>query len=568
MAAIVGIVGEGSLAEVCAMGQRVSHRGEYLQVWSPVPEVYFGQASQQPGRVDGSCPIAADWHLTSGNPSVDGARYGRFTDDWLASLRGAFALAVCEADGGMVLAVDQVGYKSLFYTRLPGRLAFASEYKSLLALTDLPLEPDSDAIQHYLTTKQPLGGRSFFAHVKSLPGGRRLHWRDGRATIHAYWTPSVSVAQRTPRGHAAVVRNALLDTVRRQLHSEDHVGVTLGAGLDAAIVIGALRRVAPHVRISTFTIGASADDWEIVGARETAAAFGTEHHEYRFDPAVIPADLPRLVWLTEDCGGREEAMLQMHVIRHATVQTRTLFGGHGADVLFGGMPRHRLVGLADRLPFLCGPLQELFQLSQAGVRPTTHSGRALAFAIYGGALPLRPLQVSGAGVPQTAVWHPNLNRFIQVTIQRMNSLNYLEPQHELSGATFHSPFLDPDLIETSLTVPGGLKSGLWQQKGVLRKAATDLLPGMIRRRRKAIQRLPIPGAFGGVLAEMAGQWLSGSAIEQHGLLTRVQLQELWRERHRAHRIREWAERLWSVLSLECWARQFLNGTDRQSIVGT
>ena len=139
----------------------------------------------------------------------------------------------------------------------------------------------------------------------------------------------------------------------------------------------------------------------------------------------------------------------------------------------------------------------------------------------------------------------------------MHDLNYLEPEHELTGATFHSPFLDPDLIAISLTVPGWLKSGWRRQKVVLREAAAELLPATILRRRKAIQRLDVR-ALGSVLAELAGRWLVGSAIEQHRLLTGEQLQELRRERNRALQSRECADRLWSVLSLECWAGHFLD----------
>ena len=106
-------------------------------------------------------------------------------------------------------------------------------------------------------------------------------------------------------------------------------------------------------------------------------------------------------------------------------------------------------------------------------------------------------------------------------------------------------------------MPGWLKSGWCRQKLVLREAAAQLLPATIRRRKKAIQRLDVR-VLGSVLAELAGEWLPGSAIEQHSLLTGEQLQELWRERNRAQGSRECAHRLWSVLSLECWARHFLD----------
>jgi hypothetical protein len=64
--------------------------------------------------------------------------------------------------------------------------------------------------------------------------------------------------------------------------------------------------------------------------------------------------------------------------------------------------------------------------------------------------------------------------------------------------------------------------------------------------------------MGAVLSDLAGEWLVDSAIEQHQLLTSDQLQVLRRQRDRACSSREVAHRLWSVLSLECWARQFLS----------
>ena len=555
MGAIFGIVGEGSVAEVQAMGQRVAHRGEFQRVWSPAQGVILGQASHRPFEVDASCQMATDWNVQGGGAPFP-ERYARLGQEALAALRGSFAIALCEGPNRIVLSVDQVGYKSLFYSVLRGRLVFASEYKALLALHDLPLEPDRSAIQHYLSTKYPLGGRSFLARARTLQGGHMLEFRDGNANVSTYWRPATDVVQRSREEHVSVVRDALLETVHRQIHTYEHVGITLGGGLDAALVLGAMRRVAPDVRISSFTVGSGEEDWEIVGARQTAQAYGTEHHEYLFDPSTIPEELPRLVWLTEDCGGREEAMLQMRVLREAGAQTSVVFGGHGADVLFGGMPRHRLVGLAEKLPMLTTPFRELFQLSQASIPPSTYIGRAFKAAVYG-RTPPETLHVPGAAWAGV-YWSPEVNEFIRATIQRMHSFNYLEPQHEIAGAAFHSPFLDPDMIATSLTVPGWLKSGWRRQKWVLREAGADLLPDKIRKRKKAIQRLDVQGEMGAVLSDLAGEWLVDSAIEQHQLLTPDQLQVLRRQRDRARQSREVAHRLWSVLSLECWARHFLS----------
>jgi asparagine synthase (glutamine-hydrolysing) len=554
MGAIFGIVGDGSLAEVQAMGRAVLHRGAHQQYWSPERGVYFGQAEHRPFQV-GDSPMATDWHVSGDQTRLP----ERFVDDGpaaLAALRGTFSLALCGGPEHVWLAVDHIGFKTLYYAVLRGRFVFASEYKSLLALADLPLEPDRTAIQHYLATKFPLDGRAFLARVRSIKSGQMLEWRNGRVVLSPFWKPSSSIVERSHAEHVRVVRDALLDAVERQVRRYEHIGMTIGGGIDAAIVLGAVRHVAPDVRLSSFTIGAGTTDWEIVGARETASLFGTDHHEYIFDPSAIPADLPRLVWLTEDCGGREEAMLQMHVLAQASAQTKAIFSGYNADLLFGGMPRHRLIGFAERLPVFSAPLRELFQLSQCGAPPATIVGRALQRAVYGNTPP-QALSVPGAERTSGVYWSADLNAFICGTVQRSPSYNYLEPCHELAGATFHSPFVDPDLIAASLTVPSWLKTGWRRQKKVLREAAAGFVPRAIRQRKKAIQRLDIHGKMGDVLCELAGDWLLDSAIEQHRLLTEAQLRQIRLERARARESRVVAHRLWSVLSLECWAQQFL-----------
>jgi hypothetical protein len=63
--------------------------------------------------------------------------------------------------------------------------------------------------------------------------------------------------------------------------------------------------------------------------------------------------------------------------------------------------------------------------------------------------------------------------------------------------------------------------------------------------------------MGEVLSDLAGDWLVDSALERHRLLTGAQLQQIRIDRTRARESREVAHRLWSVLSMECWARHFL-----------
>jgi asparagine synthase (glutamine-hydrolysing) len=565
MGAIFGIVGQGSLAEVETMGRRLGHRGSCRAVWCPGPGAYFGQIGPEPFSVESGFPLAEDPQLDGApeSPLSRAERFQRNGSGVFAGLRGCFAFAFYDAAvKRLLLAVDQLGYKTIYYTCLPDRFAFATEYKALLALLDLAAEPDRDAVQRYLATKQQWLGRTLLSGVRSLAPGQLLRLDASGVQVGAYWQPIISEVTRSRKGHAQVVRNALLETVRRHVHSRSEVGITLGGGLDAASVLGAIRRVAPGMRVASFTVGVGEEDSEILGGRETARIFGTEHHECFFKLESIPSQLPRLIWLMEDCGGREEALLQLTVLTEAGRHSRLVMGGHGADVLFGGMPRSRLVSFAENLPVFRAPLRELFFLSQSGTLPRSLLGRALQLCFYGTSYPGVP-SVTGAGPSEQVIWEDGLNEFIRKTIQYIPSLRYLEPAHEISHTTFRSPFLDPDFIAASLTVPARLKVRWGRGKAILRDAVAELVPPTISRRPKAIQRLSHGEALSSLLGAMAGELLPGGALESHGLLTKREL-DLVRARclgrHTRNRggKREQVYGLWTAISLELWARQFLD----------
>ena len=564
MGAMFGIVGEGSLGELQVMRQRLAHRGACHQLWSPAPGVYFGQIDRYPLQIDSACPLAEDVQLDE-QPAINRAELlEREGAAALGGLRGCFSFAFFDAPSRrLLLAVDQLGYKGLYYVVLRDRLAFASEYKALLALPDLEAEPDRTVIQHYLATKHPWLGRTQLARVRALAPGQMLGWASGCVQVSHYWRPVVAEARRSRAGHAAAIRETFLRVVEREVRGRDEIGITIGGGLDAAAVVGAVRRVAPAVAIKSFTIGNSDTDPEVLGGRETARIFGTDHRETIFRRESIPDQLPRVVWLSEDCNGREEALLQLKVLGVAGQHARLVMGGHGADVLFGGMPRHRLVSIAEAIPFVRPPLREVYHRSQSGTPTRSLFGRALDHWFYGGAYPPVPV-VPGAGEVERAIWAERLNDVLRDTVQQIWSLRYLEPEHEVAGADFRSPFLDPDLIATALSVPGRLKVRWGANKAIFREAVSELVPPAISQRPKAIQRVGQgQGAeLGAVLGAMAEQVLPGGAVESYGLLspqdTRSAYEHCVRPAGRnAGGLREQAYGLWTVLALECWARQFL-----------
>jgi asparagine synthase (glutamine-hydrolysing) len=473
--------------------------------------------------------------------------------------RGYFAVAIWDHhDKTLILASDQAGFKTLNYAMLPGRLAFASDYKALLALPDLVARPDREAVQHYLASLHPPVGSTLLADVKLVTGGEALLWRDGRCEKRRYWRPASSPVRRTPDADDSAVRESLLRVARQQSAAHSRIGITLSGGVDSPSVVAALRQVKPEAELVTFSAGFGEADPEISGAARVAEFFRTDHHSLVFDPETIPEELPRLIWLMEDCGAREEALLQLQVMREAANHVRFVMTGHGADAVFGSMPRHRLIRLAAILPTLSGPLSEVYCLTQIGTPPSTLLGRLMGRLVYKGT-DLAPPRVMGVDAPSTAIWPSGLDDAVVGEILDMNSFGFLEPLHEAGHVDFSTPFLDPDFVDVSLSVPVSRRGTLLDQKAILRRAMSSMLPPETVSRPKAIQRLRHDRRLSDILDQMADDLLTQDSIRGRGLVDPNYLTLLRQRPSRTGYPLVRFYRLWALVSLEIWARQYVDG---------
>ena len=61
-----------------------------------------------------------------------------------------------------------------------------------------------------------------------------------------------------------------------------------------------------------------------------------------------------------------------------------MLAGFGFDGLFAGLPRHRLVDLANKVPLARAPLEQFYDFTFRSVEPRTVAGRALRYAYFRG----------------------------------------------------------------------------------------------------------------------------------------------------------------------------------------
>ena len=517
--------------------------------------------------------------------------------DFLEHLVGMFAIAVWDARRGqLVLARDRLGQKPLVYRHEPGRLLFASELKSLLKVPGVPREIDPQALDEYITYQYVPHPRTIFRGIAKLPPGHVAVYRDDRLVIQPYWQPDFHAEEPRPvEEYAHRLREAMTASVELRLQSEVPLGAFLSGGIDSTIVVGLMRQLCDEP-VRTFSIGFPVAEYdETRYARIAAERFGTLHEEFRVEPDAMEI-LPRLVWHFDEPFGDSSAVPTWCVSQLGRRHVTVALTGDGGDELFAGYPRYKAAQLAGRFDRLPGLLRRVlagryWQRLPAGARQKclrrqwkrfvevlnesparryldwisifNESQRAELYseefvAALPDADPVRFLSgPMAAGSHRGAVTATSLADL--VTYLPCDLMTKVDVASMAHGLECRQPFLDHRVVELALRMPAELKFRRGRGKRILTETFADLLPREICRRPKMGFGVPLDHWFRGELKDFSRDVLLDSRTFERGYFRREAVAQLLDD-HQSARF-DHSYRLWSLLVLELWQREWCSGGD-------
>ena len=526
------------------------------------------------------------------------ALYARHGPECLARLRGMFALAIWDREERtLFLARDRVGKKPLFYYQDADRFVFASEPKAILQDSEVAVAPDHVALHHYLTYGYVPGPWSAFRGVRKLPPAHYLILRDGRASLHRYWTLRYTPKRSDAEPALTEELLARLDeAVRLRLISDVPVGALLSGGLDSSAVVALVRR-ATSGPVRTFSIGFDRPDYdETRYAREVAQHLGTEHHELVVKPDVV-AGVPQLVWHYNEPFADASALPSLALCEMARGFVTVALSGDGGDEAFLGYDRYLATAVMDRLDWVPRPVRALAGAAGRGLPRGVTKSLTYRMRRFTDVLALGPQERYAAWMTcfgsgdKSELYTPALRQ----ELQGADSLALLDAAYAASNATtfvertahtdvqlylpddllvkmdiasmansleVRSPFLDHEVMEFAASLPLHLKLRGFTQKYLLRRAMRGLLPEAVLRRPKMGFGVPIDHWFRHELREMAYDVLLDARARQRGYF-RPEIVRRYLDEHvegRAHH----HPRLWSLLILEQWHRVFIDSRPASS----
>jgi asparagine synthase (glutamine-hydrolysing) len=241
--------------------------------------------------------------------------------DALAELNGMFAFVMAGEDGRFIAARDPVGIKPLYWARVDGEIAFASEMSAF----DAKLRGHIEVFPagYYWT---PDTGLVEFA--KAVPDDARVN----RPSDHQPGDPfSKDVLDE--------VRDVLVDSVERHMMGDVPVGVFLSGGLDSSLVAAIAQNWLRERGecLKTFAVGLE-DSPDLLAARAVAEHLGTEHHERVYTAEEATRTLPGVVVSIENFDpSLVRSAVPNNMLAEFTAQhVKVVLTGEGADELWAG----------------------------------------------------------------------------------------------------------------------------------------------------------------------------------------------------------------------------------------
>jgi asparagine synthase (glutamine-hydrolysing) len=523
--------------------------------------------------------------------------------EFVNDLEGAFAFALWdERKNRLLLAIDRLGIKNIYWRRHDNYFAFATRISALRAL-DPSLELKQSALAQFLLFSAIPAPLTIYAGIEKIEPGFTLIFENNQIKKRRYWDLQFEEERRSEAEWAEMVRAELRASVHRHVRGLDaeSAGAFLSGGTDSSSVVAFMSELHRPVRTFSAVFNESSYSEESF-VRTVASRFGTEQHDCRLSPEDALAAIPRIARYYEEPFGNSSAIAAFFCgIAARQCGVDTLLGGDGGDELFAGNQRYetdKYFALYHRLPSmlrkgLIEPLTRALPRDHKWLSlPRRYVQRALIpnpqrFFSYNFLLsfPAEELFASEflaqapreqwLQVPESHFARPTgaseLNRLLYLDCKMVladNDLKKVSGMAELAGVQVRYPLLDHRLAELAGRVPTKLKLRRFEKRYIFKKAMSGILPDYVLYKKKHGMGVPVSSwlLHDPRLHSFVQDVLHDSRTRQRGYF-RPGLVERLLDLQRTEHVAYYGEIVWYLLVLELWHREHFDHAARLVCAG-
>ena len=475
--------------------------------------------------------------------------YDRWGTGGFERLRGPFACAVWDdTTRRLVLARDHIGIRPLYFALLQGHgVVFASEIRALLQDPGVPRDWCPNGIDAYLALGYIPAPLTAYRRVSKLEpaqflvvDGRRLH-------VEQFWDLPVPSSTNAPRDLASALTGALKSAARRDLKDQKHAGLLYSGGIASCALLSA----APAGTGVPITVDVDVDASELTRSDAAAAHLGRVR-ELETIAQPTSSLIEELSAIGGEPIGDPSAVTQLAICKAAARHGGIALSAHGAAVLWA--PNARRLALLARFTRPRGLLTSklAYRLWDDEHRRSIYT-RGFAWEVREANPFVRHLERYASRPTNDPV-----DRAMYVDARTFlpdNTLVVAARAAAAAGISLRYPFLDRQMVELSTVTPASLKLHGRIDMWALRRLLMPQLPPRLLP--PALRQPPRHPWLPGALTMLVPKMLFGPRFDGRGIVSRPALRQLWNE-HLTSRA-DHSRRLWALLMLEFWFREFIDG---------
>lgn len=587
-----------AIVDLSPAGHQPMHSADGRYVISYNGEVYSHLAI----RAD----IEATGHTFRGHSDTEVileavARYGVAAT--AARLIGMFAFAIWDKkDRTLTLVRDRLGIKPVYWTKIDGLFAFASELKALRQHPGWTPRIRPEAVASFMRHNYIPAPHTIYQGVFKLEPGMilTLPW-GGEPLQEKFWDARKIAIDgiRNPlkESDGALtdrLEALLIDAVGKRMMADVPLGAFLSGGIDSSTVV-ALMKAANSGPVKTFSIGFEQAAFnEAHHAAAIARHLGTDHTELTVTSREALDVVPRLADMFDepfaDSSQIPTYLVSAMTRKHVTVA----LSGDGGDELFAGYNRYQLTSrswrllslmpgfarnavasaltsqaterwdkLATRLPRNLAPPQFGDKVHKAASVLTLNDADAIYRRLVSHWEPgeLMPSVAEVDGPLQDLSIREDFPDLLD-RMQFLDLVTYL-PDDILTKVDRCSmaialearvPLLDHRVVELVWRLPHSAKIRGSVTKWLLRQVLYRHVPRELVERPKMGFGVPLAEWLRGPLRDWAENLLSEKRLAETGLFDVALIRRYWSEHLSGSR--NWQYLLWDLLMFESWRERW------------
>ena len=475
--------------------------------------------------------------------------YDRWGTRAFERLRGRFVCAVWdEPNRRLVLARDHVGIRPLYYAMLHAHgVAFASEMRALLQDPGVARDWSADGIDAYLALGYVPAPLTAYRRISKLEPAHLLIVEGRRLHLEQFWDLPVASSSTAPRDVVWAVNGTLGATVRRELNAHKQAALLYSGGTASSALLSAADRNAGV----PITIDVDQDPADLTRSDEAAAHLGRVR-ELELVTRPMCSLIEDLTAVSGEPIGDPSALTQFAICTAAAKYADVALSAHGAAVFWAPSARRSRLLSQLTVPRDASPALGTYRLWDGEHRRSIYT-RGFAWQVRDAnpfAQHLERYASRASNDPADRTLYVDARTFLPD-----NTLAVAEHAAAAAGITLRYPFLDRQLVELAMATPIGHKLhgrvDMYALRGLLiPQLPPRLLPSALRR--------PVRHAWlAAALTMLVPKVLLGPRFDARGIVSRPALRQLWNE-HLSSRANH-SRRLWALLMLEFWFRDFIDG---------